>query len=133
MNLALTNARRVTFGPLCEEYPTFFPDGTRLVFDLTEGVKSHLVELDLETGTQKRLTTSPLWDFGATVSPDGTQVVFMRMSGKATVAALLDVATGAVKELEPTELRPTFSTDGRAVWLGPRAKARRIDVSTRTA
>ncbi len=130
MNLALTNARRVTFGPLCEEYPTFFPDGTRLVFDLTEGVKSHLVELDLETGTQKRLTTSPLWDFGATVSPDGTQVVFMRMSGKATVAALLDVATGAVKELEPTELRPTFSTDGRAVWLGPRAKARRIDVAT---
>ena len=73
-------ARRVTFDPGCEEFPSFTPDGRTLVFDaLVEG-DYEVMAMELEGGARRRLTTNPGWDYAAQVSPDGTKIAYTHQS-----------------------------------------------------
>ena len=79
------SARRLTFDPGCEEFPSFTPDGKTLVYDaLVEG-DYELLAHDLAAGTRRRLTRSPGWDYGAAVSPDGKDVAFVHQGDASTV------------------------------------------------
>ncbi|MBL9022778.1 MAG: protein kinase [Myxococcales bacterium] len=96
LQLSPRGHRRITFSPGCEEFPTFLPDGKRVVFDGSVGEKSHLYVLDVETGAQDQVTTSPGWDFAATASPVADEVAFLRYDLERRASYRLDLATKEV-------------------------------------
>jgi Tol biopolymer transport system component len=82
-------ARRVTFDPGCEEFPSFTPDGRTLVFDAqVEGGDYEIFAMDLAQGTRRRLTNARGWDYAAAVSPDGTRIAYTHQSDSNSVRVL---------------------------------------------
>jgi serine/threonine protein kinase/Tol biopolymer transport system component len=118
--LSVSNARPVTFGDACEEFPSFTPDGRAIVYDGTIGRDSFIYRLELERGaTARQLTRVRGWDIAASVSPDGARLAFLRIEGEHVGAYV-----GPLDGSEPPHLvvkgalRPSWSTDGAAVWAG---------------
>jgi hypothetical protein len=58
------------------EYPSFSPDGTRIVFERPDGGDYDLFTVDLETGEVQQLTDAPGDDGWAVWSPDGSSIAF---------------------------------------------------------
>ena len=58
------------------EYPSFSPDGTRIVFSGHQGSDYDLYVVDIATGETTQLTDSPGSDSWPAWSPDGTTVAF---------------------------------------------------------
>ena len=58
------------------EYPSFSPDGTRIVYESAIGSDYEVVVADLATGATTRLTNSPGGDGWPVWSPDGTTIAF---------------------------------------------------------
>jgi Tol biopolymer transport system component len=101
-------ARRLTFDPGCEEFPSFSPDGRTLVFDALVDGDYELVALDLELGTRRRLTTNPGWDYAAQLSPDGTTIAYTHQSESNSVRV-----RPLAGDAEPVNLG---QADGYAYW-----------------
>ncbi len=123
--------RRVTYEEGCEEFPSFFPDGKRILFDATVGAHSNLFVVDIDSGATRKLTTSPGWDFAGKVSPDGKQVAFLRGDNELMGSYVID-AEGATpaRFLIAGGIRPSFTADGKHVWAGPRVRPTRVDAAT---
>lgn len=73
--------RRLTHTTACEYWPSWSPDGTKIVFARTSsclsGGNSDVWMLDLKTGTERNLTSNPgRDDWGGVWSPDGRRIVF---------------------------------------------------------
>ena len=58
------------------EYPSFSPDGTRIVFSGHQGSDYDLFVVDMATGETTRLTDSPGSDGSPSWWPDGTTIAF---------------------------------------------------------
>ncbi len=58
------------------EYPSFSPDGTRIVFEGHDGSDYEVYVADLATGTTEQLTDNPGDDSWAVWSPDGASIAF---------------------------------------------------------
>lgn len=56
--------------------PTYFPDGSKLVFTTQEGIETKLGELDLIDGSRRQLTFGPGSEDGAAFSRDGKRLYF---------------------------------------------------------
>ncbi len=123
------NARKLTFEPGCSEYGSFSPDGKYVLFDKSEGPKSHLFQLELATGREERLTTSPRWDYSASYTPNGRSVLFLRQAQQ-PAAMLLELQTGKLRELASGAIRPTIGLDGRSFWAGDPATPTRFDLDS---
>ena len=82
---AVTQSRRLTFDPGCEEYPAFTPDGQRVVYDGLWDGDYEVIALEPASGRKVRLTHSPSWDYSAVVSPDGKQVAYIHQGAEEEV------------------------------------------------
>jgi serine/threonine protein kinase/Tol biopolymer transport system component len=129
--LRSTEPKRLTFDPGCEEFPSLTSDGKTLLFDTSVGTDSHVVALDLASGTRRTLTRGAGWQYAAVVSPDATRFAFLaEHDGRVgTYVAPLDgsepprlVGTGLV--------RPSWSLDGTAIWCGTKERIDRLDVAS---
>jgi Tol biopolymer transport system component len=123
--------RRLTFDQGCEEYPSLSPDAKTVVFDSAIGDDTHIVALDIPSGTERRITTEPGWHFAPVVSPDGLTVAYMRQHGDevGTWTVPLDQSSPA-RLFAAGRMRPSYSPDGRALWAGPPDSPRRIDLAS---
>jgi len=107
----VTTTRRLTFDRGCEEFPSFLPDGRRLVFDLDGGGNNDLYLLDVESGERTRLTENPAWDYGAAVSPDGARVAYTHHDD---TAGMLHVVALGAPETSAVSLGPVV---GMPAWI----------------
>jgi serine/threonine protein kinase/Tol biopolymer transport system component len=127
--LQITGARRVTFGDGCDEYPSFMPGGTTVVYDSKAKGIAALYALDLTQESARALTPGPR-DFAARVSPDGTRVTFVRFDGGiGSYVAPLEGATSA-RRLASGNARPSWSLDGKRVWVANGASLDAFDADT---
>lgn len=118
--LHVTNARRITFGDACEEFPSFSPDGSAVYYDGTVGRDSFIYRVEPTSGAAPRqLTHVRGWDIAASVSPGGERIAFVRIEGERVAAYV-----GPVDGHEPPHLvvkggvRPSWTADGTAIWAG---------------
>jgi tRNA A-37 threonylcarbamoyl transferase component Bud32 len=132
LTFSVANVTRITFGDACEEFPALTPDGTSVVYDGTVGRDSFLYELDLAPGsTPRQLTHVRGWDIAASVSPDGSQVAFVRFVGDQEGAWVGPLDGSAPPHLVAKgPLRPSWTTDGTAIWAGTGDPIAAYDVAT---
>jgi Tol biopolymer transport system component len=128
----LREARRLTYDPGCEEFPSLTPDGRVVVFDGTFGDDYHLVALDIDSGERRMLTRDAGWQYAATVSPDGKRVAYIDQVGAHAGIYQMPFDGSAPPSLvrPGAGVRPSWSPDGRALWGGSRELAERIDLAT---
>ncbi|KAI6087346.1 hypothetical protein F4821DRAFT_269464 [Hypoxylon rubiginosum] len=116
-NLTLTNSS------LNAGFPSYSPDGTKLVYRLWSaetGIPYGLRILDLETGETTNLTSG--WDTTPGWSPDGERIVFARQVnwtaeyGSRWYADRYDVMTIRPDGSELTALTSSMANDAHAVW-----------------
>ncbi len=122
-----------------EEFPSFGPDGSLLVFSRDEGGLRRIVRLRLDTGQEDALTAGGFDEIQPEVSPDGRSVYFVRsreagarLEPNDVFGAydrgdlwLLDLETGRERRLAEGAFNPAVSPDGArlafdASWGGPR-------------
>ena len=118
----------------CERFPSLTPDGREVLFAGGSDADQHVYALDLGTGAQRQITHGAGLQYAPSVSPDGRSVAFVRRRGEAYSAALLPLATsegapGMEREIAPGRVRPRWSPDGRAVWVGDEL-AQRVEVAS---
>jgi serine/threonine protein kinase/Tol biopolymer transport system component len=128
--LAVSNARRITFGEACEEFPSFTPDGRAVLYDGTVGRDSFVYRLDVTPGaTPRQITHVRGWDIAARASPDGASLAFLRLEGERVGAFV-----GPLDGHEPPHMvvkggmRPSWTRDGTAIWAGAGAPIAAYDV-----
>jgi serine/threonine-protein kinase len=123
-----------------EQWPTWSPDGTRLVYAGEAGGFRQLFVRTLATGDERRLTHSRHDDIQPAWSPDGQGLAFVRANtadGKLEPSDIngwyfeggdiwnLDLASGKETKLVDDAFGPAWSPDGGrlafdARWGGPR-------------
>jgi Tol biopolymer transport system component len=125
------DAKRVTFGYACEEFPSLTPDGRVVVYDGEAGGDYHVYALDLATGVQRQVTSGAGWQYAPYLSPDGRTVAFLRKDqGHLTQSVIpLDGDGGGERVVGKGRIRPRWSPDGKALWIG-HEKAERVDLAT---
>jgi tRNA A-37 threonylcarbamoyl transferase component Bud32 len=130
--LTIANQRRITFGDACEEFPSFLPDDSAVVYDATVGRDSYVYRLGLEPGaTPKALTHVRGWDFAATASPDGKRIAFVRLEAEHTGAWVAPIDGSEPPHLVVKGgMRPSWTRDGAALWAGTGAPIASYDVAT---
>src|SRR5437868_1935021 len=73
-----SNPNRLTHDAEAENYPSWSPDGKRLVYQRDfNGAATYVINAD-GTG-QRRLSPTPGMDVSASWSPDGTKIVYARL------------------------------------------------------
>jgi Tol biopolymer transport system component len=123
-----------------EQWPTWSPDGTRLVYAGEAGGFRQLFVRTLATGDERRLTHSRHDDIQPAWSPDGQRLAFVRANtagGKLEPSDIngwyfeggdiwnLDLSSGKETKLVNDAFGPAWSPDGSllafdARWGGPR-------------
>jgi TolB protein len=75
-----SNARDLTNDPSNDEFPSWSPDATRIVYsgDAAGAGTSHIYVMNADGSNVTQLTTGPALDDADMWSPDGTQIVFER-------------------------------------------------------
>ncbi len=117
----LDRAGRETVLPLAPadyDFPTFSPDGRRIVLQKCIGMSCKLHVFDRERGILSPLVTEPGRFFSPVWSPDGREVVFSYlMSGDPRAAARAADGGGTIRPLptngENAEFPNSISPDGR--------------------
>lgn len=123
---------RLTMDPGLDQYPTWTPDGRRLIFASTRGGSPNLFWQRADhTGAAERLTTSGNNQYPMSVSPDGSHVVFREnLSGGESILKILELGpAGATAGNQPRVVVGTnhiddngeLSPDGR--WLAYQSNA----------
>ncbi|HEY8144795.1 MAG TPA: hypothetical protein VIG06_19085, partial [Kofleriaceae bacterium] len=128
--IAITSVRRLTFDPGCEELPSFWPDGSAVVFDGVIDGDTELLRLDLATGARQRLTQNPGWDIGGTVSPDGRLVSFVRFTDRGRELMVLPWSggkAGPARSVGLTRGYPTWTEDGGILVGDDQGQMLRVD------
>ncbi|HXV90856.1 MAG TPA: protein kinase [Gemmatimonadales bacterium] len=131
---------QVTAGAGLEQWPSWYPDGARLVYSAEVDGFLRLVERAPDTGVERPLTGGARDDIQATVAPGGGQVAFVRSNlpggrlqpsdvlgwyGEGGDIWVLDPATGVETLLVRDAFNPAYSPDGARVafdaeFAGPR-------------
>ncbi|KAH7145458.1 hypothetical protein B0J13DRAFT_595391 [Dactylonectria estremocensis] len=115
-----TTPRNLTDGTLNAGFPSFSPDGTKLVYRLWDWNNGPLGlhTMDVATGRSTRITDG--WDNTPGWSPDGELIVFTRQtnwtSGNSWEADRFDICTVKPDGTELKVLTESQANDAHAVW-----------------
>ncbi len=71
-----TDERRLTTSEALEMFPSWSPDGTRILFASEQDGSMELYTVDVADGSLTRLTYNSATDWNPAWSPDGTRIVF---------------------------------------------------------
>ncbi|HEY2518324.1 MAG TPA: protein kinase [Polyangiaceae bacterium] len=111
--------RRVTFGDGCEAFPSFTPDGKKLVFEETNGSRDQLFELDVASGAQRQITHDDGNDLAPALSPDGRRIAYTHYSAEKQETRVIDLdGASPPKRVGLAGTRASWSRDGQGIWLG---------------
>ncbi|KAF7542199.1 hypothetical protein G7Z17_g11794 [Cylindrodendrum hubeiense] len=114
------NYEKLTDGSLNAGFPSFSPDGTKLVYRLWDWNNGPLGlhVIDLVTGNSSRITNG--WDNTPGWSPDGELIVFTRQtnwtSGNSWEADRFDICTVKPDGTDLKVLTDSEANDAHAVW-----------------
>lgn len=90
-------------------------DGTRLAFELWDGVDTELYRLSVASASLRRLTRNNINDFGPVWGPGSSRIAFTRLSGGSN-----DVWTIRADGTDPKRLTTAATHDAVAAWgAGP--------------
>jgi Tol biopolymer transport system component len=130
---------QITFDERIEEFPSWSPDGGRIVFAREAGDIRRLFLRDLAAGEEGALTEGRFDDVQPDWSPDGRTILFVRsqeagrklepgdLFGQYDTADIwsLDLASRREVRLIENAANPSWSADGKRIafdasWAGPR-------------
>ncbi len=130
---------QVTFAEGIEQFPTWSPDGSQLLYAAEAGGMRQIFVKRLATGEERRLMSDSFDDIQPAWAPDGRTILFVRsrQAGKKLEPGdvfgqydggdlwALDVRTGKETKLLDNAFNPAFSPDGQRIaldssWAGPR-------------
>jgi serine/threonine protein kinase len=121
LSIELTDSRRLTMDPGCEEYPQLHPDGRRVVYDGLIGDDYEILMRDIDGNTRRNLSATPGWDYAAALSPDGKLVAYVHEDTAGRVVRVLHVdGDPAPREVGATVGYPAWSGNS-ALLLGDAA------------
>jgi hypothetical protein len=125
------DVKRMTFGYACEEFPSLTPDGRTVVYDGEAQGDSHLYALDLASSAQREITDEAGWQYAPAVSPDGRSVAYLwkGANGLTQNVVSIDGAAESEHQVGKGRIRPRWTPDGRALWVG-HERAERLDLAT---
>jgi Tol biopolymer transport system component len=121
-----SNAHRLTSDMEAENYPSWSPDGTRLVYarDLNG---SAIYTIDADGANEQRLSPTPGMDVTPSWSADGTQIIYARLyqAPAPNAPPMTDIrimnadGTGdhAVLSSTPFSVEPRWSANGQVVFM----------------
>jgi Tol biopolymer transport system component/serine/threonine protein kinase len=127
LQLEGTEDTRVTFHTGESFFPSFSPNGRRLVYQSDRTGNSEIWELDLDTKTERNLTDHASGDLAPDWSPDGKEIVFLSKRGDKYQVWIMDSEGGSPRLLAnhtvpvPLEgwsngaVAPRWSPDGRSI------------------
>ena len=106
-------------------YPSFAPDGRRLVFSvrLTKDEDFHLFTRGLPSGSDSQLTSAAASDVGAAWSPDGATVAFLRVQGDEAACMIVLAGGGPEHKLAACAALPDKDNPLPAVAWTPDGKS----------
>ena len=99
-------------------YPSFSPDGTKIVYMSERDKNRDLYVTDLQGNELARLTTDPTYDYEPSWSPDGTQIAYVSRKTGDSEIYLMNADGSNVRQLTDVhglDWRPTWSPDGK--WI----------------
>jgi RTX calcium-binding nonapeptide repeat (4 copies)/WD40-like Beta Propeller Repeat len=101
---------------VCDDYPAFSPDGTKILFQRREAGQVRILIMDADGANQRPLTAGPD-DDRPTFSPDGTKIAFDRtVGGVSRIWTMAADGTGqAPLSTGAKDYEPDFSPDGAKV------------------
>lgn len=115
------NRVQLTQDPFVERYPSWSPEGDRIVYAkrLTTGWDLHV--LDVSSRKETRITFDGIYVGHPAWSPDGQRVAFDTMIDGDAEIAVIELQTGQVTTLirrAGNDLVPSWSPDGRSIAFG---------------
>jgi Tol biopolymer transport system component len=110
-----TGLRRLTRDRAAEQYPSWSPDGSQIVFERRTGDSSDLWLIDVSSGAARRLTENPGIDWTPAWSPDGNRIAFASVRQGAPLSLYTMTPEGRrIRRIRHTEggADPAWSPDG---------------------
>jgi len=89
------NLRRLTDDPAFDGYPSFSPDGTRILFETDRDGNHEVYLMDVDGSNPVNLTRSPANDITPSFSPDGRWIIFASERDGNREIYLMPLAVGA--------------------------------------
>ncbi|HUS66318.1 MAG TPA: protein kinase [Kofleriaceae bacterium] len=130
--MRVDRVERLTFDRGCEEFPSFTPDGTAVVFDAVVGDDTEVMRLDLATGARAQLTHARGWDMGGAPSPDGAWVSYIHYgdTGRELMVMKWDGAVaGPARSVALVRGMPRWAPDGRLLYADDEGRIWAADVA----
>jgi serine/threonine-protein kinase len=125
------SARRITFDEGAEEFPSWTPDGRMVAYDGKSGPDTHIFLLDPDTGVRRLVTREPGAQITPAISPLGKELAYLQISTGEQAAYAVALDGTRRRRLSPLgTVRPSWSPDGRFVWVGIGSRPQRIDAET---
>jgi Tol biopolymer transport system component len=123
-----TGLAQLTTGKQAATNPSFSPDGRRIVFvRLSVGI----FRMNLDGSGLERLTSGPRDSFPVW-SPDGSRIAFLRIHQSFWRVHVMPASGGKARllRLAPTSGRPSWSADGKSLWLPTNGDVSKVDART---
>lgn len=99
-------------------YPSFSPDGTRVVFSLSDVGGQQIASVNAQGGDLRRLTNSTGLNTSPAVSPSSGRIAFSSSRDGTFALYVMDADGGNVRRLTRSpamDIRPAWSPDGRRI------------------
>lgn len=114
MDLGTGKVRQLTSHPAIDRFPSYSPDGSRLVFRSERDGQSELYAMAADGSDVERLTDNPAFDGYPSYSPNGRWIVFQSARGGSDQVYMLDLQTKLVlplTDLEGPAREPRFAPE----------------------